>query len=42
MLEFYEMRWEIVDLAIGVDRLRLPHSGSPDDDMTWAIVDWRT
>jgi spectinomycin phosphotransferase/16S rRNA (guanine(1405)-N(7))-methyltransferase len=39
MLELYRLRWEIADLAVGVDRFALPHDGNADDDASWAIVE---
>lgn len=35
----YRTRWDIADLAAGVDRFRAPHAGTADDDETWAIVE---
>lgn len=39
MLELYRLRWEIADLAAGVDRFALPHDGNADDDASWTIVE---
>jgi hypothetical protein len=38
MLELYRLRWDIADLAVGVHRFATAHSGTADDDQTWAIV----
>lgn len=38
MLELYRLRWDIAELAVGVDRFQGPHPGSDDDDKTWAIL----
>jgi spectinomycin phosphotransferase/16S rRNA (guanine(1405)-N(7))-methyltransferase len=38
MLRLYRLRWDIADLAVGVQLFAGPHSGSADDDETWAIV----
>ncbi len=38
-VELYRMRWDIADLAVGVDRFRSAHSGTADDDENWAIVE---
>jgi spectinomycin phosphotransferase/16S rRNA (guanine(1405)-N(7))-methyltransferase len=39
MLQLYRMRWDLADLAVGVDRFAAPHAGSADDDETWAILE---
>jgi spectinomycin phosphotransferase/16S rRNA (guanine(1405)-N(7))-methyltransferase len=39
VLDLYRTRWDIADLAAGVDRFRAPHAGTADDDETWAIVE---
>jgi spectinomycin phosphotransferase/16S rRNA (guanine(1405)-N(7))-methyltransferase len=38
MLELYRLRWDITELAIGVDRFQGPHPGNADDDETWTIL----
>ena len=38
MLELYRLRWDIADLAFGVDRFQGPHPGNADDDESWAIL----
>ncbi len=38
MLELYQLRWDIAELAIGVDRFQGPHPGNADDDKTWTIL----
>ncbi len=38
MLELFALRWVLVDLALGVDRFRRPHTGSPDDVQSWRIL----
>jgi spectinomycin phosphotransferase/16S rRNA (guanine(1405)-N(7))-methyltransferase len=38
MLELYRLRWDIADLAVGVDRFQGPHPGNADDDETWQVL----
>jgi hypothetical protein len=38
MLELFRLRWVLVDVALGVDRFRRPHTGSPDDVQGWQIL----
>ena len=38
LLEMYRLRWDIADLTVDTDRFRQPHTGSPDDDATWTIL----
>ena len=38
LLEMYRLRWDIVDLALEADRFRRPHTGNPDDDQAWTIL----
>jgi spectinomycin phosphotransferase/16S rRNA (guanine(1405)-N(7))-methyltransferase len=38
MVELYRLRWDLTELAIGVDRFQGPHPGNIDDDKTWAIL----
>jgi spectinomycin phosphotransferase/16S rRNA (guanine(1405)-N(7))-methyltransferase len=38
MLQLFELRWVLVDLALEVDRFRRPHTGSADDVQGWQIL----
>jgi hypothetical protein len=38
MLQLYRLRWDIAELAVGVDRFQGPHPGNTDDDETWTIL----
>lgn len=38
MLELYSLRWDLADLAANLRQLRLPHSGSPDDEKAWDLL----
>jgi spectinomycin phosphotransferase/16S rRNA (guanine(1405)-N(7))-methyltransferase len=38
LLEMYRLRWDIADLAVDVDRFRRPHTGTPDDAESFAIL----
>jgi len=38
LLAMYELRWDIVDLALEADRFRRPHTGSPDDEQSWSVL----
>jgi hypothetical protein len=38
MLELYRLRWDIPDIAVSVSRFRRPHSGSPDDDVSFELL----
>ena len=38
LLELYRRRWDLTDLALGVARFCEPHTGTADDDETWAIL----
>ena len=36
LLELYRIRWDVADIAADVSRLLRPHSGSLDDEKSWA------
>jgi spectinomycin phosphotransferase/16S rRNA (guanine(1405)-N(7))-methyltransferase len=38
LLEVYRLRWDIADLAVEADRFRQPHTGTPDDVESFAIL----
>jgi aminoglycoside phosphotransferase (APT) family kinase protein len=38
LLEMFRLRWDIADIAVGVDRFRRPHPGDPNDDEEWDIL----
>jgi hypothetical protein len=38
LLKLYRLRWDIADLAVEVDRFRRPHTGTPDDVESFAIL----
>ena len=39
MLDLYRLRWDIADIAAGVDRFRRPHSGDANDDAEWTVLE---
>jgi len=39
VIELYRHRWDLADLAVGVERFRAPHTGDADDLQTWEIVE---
>ena len=38
LLKMYEMRWDLADLAVDLDRFRRPHAGNADDAETFEIL----
>lgn len=38
MLELYRLRWDLTDLAEVTRDFSRPHTGTPNDDMNWAIL----
>lgn len=38
MLEMYQIRWDLADLAISASRFQQHHSGDPDDGKTWEVL----
>jgi spectinomycin phosphotransferase/16S rRNA (guanine(1405)-N(7))-methyltransferase len=38
LLEMYRLRWDIADLAAGVDRFRRPHTGDANDEESFEIL----
>jgi aminoglycoside phosphotransferase (APT) family kinase protein len=38
MLTLFKLRWDIAELAIEVDRFRRPHTGDPNDEEGWQIL----
>jgi spectinomycin phosphotransferase/16S rRNA (guanine(1405)-N(7))-methyltransferase len=38
MLELYEVRWDLADIAWGVDRFRAPHHGTIEDEKSWELL----
>lgn len=35
ILELYRMRWDLTEIAMGLDRFRAPHGDTADDQETW-------
>ena len=38
MLELYRLRWDLTDLAEVTRDFSRPHTGTPNDDENWAIL----
>jgi hypothetical protein len=38
MLDLFRLRWVLVDVSLEVDRFRRPHTGSPDDEQGWSVL----
>jgi spectinomycin phosphotransferase/16S rRNA (guanine(1405)-N(7))-methyltransferase len=38
LLDLYNLRWDIGDIAIDVSRFRRPHDGSIDDEKAWGFL----
>jgi spectinomycin phosphotransferase/16S rRNA (guanine(1405)-N(7))-methyltransferase len=38
MLELYRVRWDLADIAWGVDRFRAPHDGTIEDEKSWELL----
>jgi len=39
LVELYRLRWDLVEVAGGLARLRQPHGATADDDETWADLE---
>jgi spectinomycin phosphotransferase len=38
LLDLYNLRWDIADIATDVSRFRRPHAGSVEDEKTWSFL----
>ena len=38
LLDLYRLRWDIADIAVDVSRFRRPHTGSAEDDESFALL----
>jgi spectinomycin phosphotransferase/16S rRNA (guanine(1405)-N(7))-methyltransferase len=38
ILDLYRLRWDLTDLALDVSRFRRPHTGTPDDQQSWDLL----